>query len=123
MNDIDRQIREALGRDAPPGADDLSMLAQVGEAMRGRNRWLAIYSIIVGVIFMGATVFTAWKFFTVEDQRAMLAWGAGCAFCLLAVFGMKVWYWMELQKNAVVREVKRVELQIARLAESIAQRP
>jgi hypothetical protein len=29
---------------------------------------------------------------------------------------LKVMYWMELNKNAVTREIKRLELQIARLA-------
>jgi hypothetical protein len=37
----------------------------------------------------------------------------------VAVAGLalvKVWFWMELQKNAIVREVKRLELQVASLA-------
>jgi hypothetical protein len=29
---------------------------------------------------------------------------------------IKVWFWMEIQKNAIVREIKRVELQVANLA-------
>jgi hypothetical protein len=29
---------------------------------------------------------------------------------------LKIWFWMEMHKNAVLREVKRLELQIARLA-------
>jgi len=29
---------------------------------------------------------------------------------------MKTWWWMEVNKNAITREVKRLELQIARLA-------
>jgi hypothetical protein len=29
---------------------------------------------------------------------------------------MKIWYWLELNKNAVTREIKRLELQVARLS-------
>ena len=29
---------------------------------------------------------------------------------------LKVWWWMEMQKNSIIREVKRVELQVASLA-------
>ena len=29
---------------------------------------------------------------------------------------MKVWRWMEMEKNATIREIKRVELQVANLA-------
>ena len=32
---------------------------------------------------------------------------------------MKIWGWMEISKNFVTREIKRVELQIARLASRI----
>jgi hypothetical protein len=30
-----------------------------------------------------------------------------------------VWFWLERQKNAVVREVKRLELQVASLVEQL----
>jgi len=34
---------------------------------------------------------------------------------------MKTWYFMELNKNAVTREIKRLEWQIARLASRIKE--
>ena len=49
-------------------------------------------------------------------DRVMLLWAAACVVCMSGVSMMKVWYWMELNKNAVTREIKRLELQIARLA-------
>ncbi|MEE8169622.1 MAG: DUF6768 family protein [Phycisphaerae bacterium] len=36
-----------------------------------------------------------------------------------AVAMLKIWYWMEMQRIVVMREIKRVELQIARLAARI----
>jgi hypothetical protein len=33
-----------------------------------------------------------------------------------------VWFWLELQKNAIMREVKRLELQVASLAAQLARR-
>jgi hypothetical protein len=29
---------------------------------------------------------------------------------------VKVWFWLELQKNAIVREVKRLEVQVASIS-------
>ena len=37
-------------------------------------------------------------------------------FSLAAVMGMKIWHWMEMQRHALTREIKRVELQVANLA-------
>ena len=45
----------------------------------------------------------------------MLLWGGGAAIGLTALAMVKMWFWMELEKNAIVREVKRLELQVARL--------
>ena len=56
------------------------------------------------------------RFFRAEEFRDMVMWAAASAFFLSGVSMMKVWYWMELNKNSVTREIKRLELQIARLA-------
>lgn len=37
-------------------------------------------------------------------------------FCMLVVGLMKVWFRQEMQRHAVTRELKRMELQVARLA-------
>jgi hypothetical protein len=34
---------------------------------------------------------------------------------------LKVWYWIEMQRIVVMREIKRVELQIARLSARIRE--
>ena len=48
----------------------------------------------------------------------MIAWSLGCMLSLGALAAMKIWYWMELQKNAITREIKRLEIHVARLAKS-----
>ena len=46
---------------------------------------------------------------SIEAQRRLIArWACSTM--------IKVWFWMEIQKNAIVREIKRVELQVANLA-------
>lgn len=123
MNDIDDKIREALqAEDAELFAEyggEQSMLTMVMETFRTRSRWLVLLGIVIGIVFMVLAIVAAARFFQAETVREMLAYSTGFVFCLLAVGGMKVWYWMELNKNAVTREVKRLELQIARLSRAI----
>jgi hypothetical protein len=40
---------------------------------------------------------------------------------MLAVAMLKMWFWMEMQRIAVTREVKRVELLTAKLLERMQQ--
>ena len=64
-------------------------------------------------------VLSAIKFFDAQQTRDMLMWAGATILCLSAVSMLKVWYWMELQKNSLLREIKRLELQIAHLAGKI----
>ncbi len=54
------------------------------------------------------------------EPKEMAIWGGLCVVLAIFVALGKMWYWMDLNKNTVVRELKRVELQIAFLAKSIA---
>jgi hypothetical protein len=50
----------------------------------------------------------------------MLHWGAAMVLCLGAVTTIKMWYWLEMNRLALTREMKRLELTVALLAERLA---
>jgi hypothetical protein len=60
-----------------------------------------------------------WRFTLAAEPRTMMMWGGGAALAVSGLALIKVWFWMEIQKNSIVREVKRVELQLANLAASL----
>jgi hypothetical protein len=64
-------------------------------------------------------VFAAVEFGRAASTQEMIAWATGFLICGLATTMLKVWYWMELNRNTILREVKRVELQLARLSNRI----
>ena len=43
-------------------------------------------------------------------MQAQLQWGGLTLLLMLAVMFIKVWFWMEMQSNRIMRELKRVEL-------------
>ncbi len=120
MNDIDKKIREALQEDDARYLEDveteLPILKMVLEVFQGRSRWLVILGCIAGIVFMALGVYSGVRFFQAEVVHDMLAWSLGIVFCMAAVTAMKIWFWLELNKTAVTREVKRVELQLAQLS-------
>ncbi len=123
MNELDKKIRDALREEDAEIFDDIggepSMLEMVFETFRGKHRWLVLLTMFWTLVFFVLGVLSAVQFFTREDPREMLLWAIGFIFCMSAVSMMKVWFWMELNKNAITREIKRLELQIARLAARI----
>lgn len=117
MTDLDAKIRDALkAEDADLFGDEPGLPAMVAESFRSKNRWLVWVVWVSIFIFTAIAGWAAYRFFTAETIDAKMEWGLIVALAMLSVVMLEQWYWMELQKNTVVREVKRVELQIARLA-------
>jgi hypothetical protein len=46
----------------------------------------------------------------------MLLWGAASALAFAGIVLVKIWFCLELQKNDIVSEVQRLELEVASLA-------
>jgi hypothetical protein len=119
MNDLDRKIRAAL----PPNEaqllgplDEPSMWEQGKELFQGRLWWVSLLMAVGGAVFTIFLVVSVVYFFQAGSEREMLAWAGGFGFSLIAVSFCRLWFWLLMHRNAVVREVKRVELLAARLA-------
>ena len=120
MNDLDRAIRQSLTAEDAELFDrlgaDQALHKQVLATFQDQLRWFNAASWVGGLVLFGVACVSAWRFVHALDVGEMLRWGAAAALAFAGVLLVKVWFWMELQKNAIVREVKRLELQVASLA-------
>jgi hypothetical protein len=119
---VDDLIRDALSAEEAAFFDELgepSMLRQMTELFRSRHRGLVILSFVFALVFFVLAVYCAVRFVQATEVRNMLLWGAATFGSLLAVMANKLWYWMEIQRNSLMREIKRLELQVAQLAGSV----
>jgi hypothetical protein len=89
---------------------------QVIDTFRGRSRRLVAVVFLLTAAWAGFAAVSAYEFFQAEGVRAMIAWAGGYDLGLLNVALLQIWYWIAQNKNAVAREVKRVELLVTRLA-------
>jgi hypothetical protein len=125
MNDLDRAIRQSLS------AEDAELLERVDPSLRqqvlatfeGQLRWLNVAGWIAGFVLFGVASLMTWRFIYAPTLEEMLRWGAAAALGFAGLALIKVWFWMELQKHAIMREVKRLEVQVASLAAQLARRP
>lgn len=120
MEDLDRAIRQSLSAEDTELFDrlaaDQTLRRQVLSTFAGRLRWLNAAGWIGGFVLFAAACVFASRFLSAQDLEDMLRWGAASALAFAGVALVKVWFWMELQKNAIVREVKRLEVQVASVA-------
>ena len=122
-DDLDGMIRQALGAEHAELFDQYgepSLPEMVVDSFRGRTRWLVALTFVSIAVFTILAGVCAYQLYMATEVKELSAWAVATIFCLIAVSMMKIWYWMELNKHAIMREFKRVELQ---LASAVNRRP
>ena len=123
MTNLDEKIREALRAEdqdifetGEPGMREL-----VAETFRGKLRLFTWMTMFMVLVFFVLQIVTAVLFFRAEVLEDKILWATAFLFCGMAVGMLKMWNWMQMDKISVLREIKRLELQVARLSASRGQ--
>lgn len=112
MKNIDEKIAAALRQVAPESEviDEPNLAEELITAFRGRNQWTNALAFIFSLVGLGLAVWSGIEFYNAPEVRDMLLWGGFCFFNVLFISFLKVWFWLEMHSNRVLRELKRVEL-------------
>jgi len=123
MESIDERIRKALSSEDRILLEELdsgaTLYGDIAATFRGRMRWMNIMGWVAGVAMLAVAIYCGWHFFTETDLRSMQLWGAGTIISVIALGLVKLWFFMEIQRTAILREIKRVELQLANLTDAL----
>ena len=71
-----------------------------------------VVNIVAFVLFIYCLV----QFLDTENTNELIKWGAGGFTCLMVTSLLKLFAWMQMDKNAILREMKRLELQVSSIA-------
>lgn len=119
MNVSDDELREALD-DEYDTDRELGLFDEIAESFRGRRRWLMIGAWAEMFMFLGLTIFATVRFFDAETLREHVGFATLAAVAFTSMVAVKIWYHNWLNRNAVLREVKRLEHQVAELRRDLA---
>jgi hypothetical protein len=112
MNDIDQKIQDALrsqtAGDALAGEPNLA--EEVLSTFRGRRRWISTGALVLNLVFLAGAIWATMRFLGAESAAAQLRWCALAFVFILVVMYIKLWFWLEMYSNRMLREMKRVEL-------------
>ncbi|HUG11501.1 MAG TPA: DUF6768 family protein [Opitutaceae bacterium] len=112
MNNIDQKIQAALRREGAGEniIKEPNLAEEVITAFRGRNRFTNMMALFWSIVSLALFVWSAWRFYVAEVVREQMLWGGLCLYFLIFIAFMKVWFWLEMHSNRVLRELKRIEL-------------
>ncbi len=122
MTSIDEKIKQALSEEyneiiAENDKIDSNPFRQMGHDFKSKMGWMYILVMILSTLFAILMFYSIYQFYYETETKSLIGWAAA-----IIVFGMvnqftKMWYWAEMGRNRVIREIKLLELQIANLAE------
>jgi hypothetical protein len=123
MSKIDDVILAALEEEDKALHDqlnsDLNLFETATSVFHGRSRRRSLLVSAVILVLVVLAVICGIRFQRTEITSELVFWAAGFGFSVLGASMLKLWLWLEIQKNAILREVKRVELQVARLHQAV----
>ena len=117
---IDDRIKKELENEVEDMKQTLEapqgMFALVASAYQGGlGRWVILVTIstLIASFFL---IWSAYEFFTAIPQNDKLHWGICFVIALVIQISLKQWTWMEMNRNSLIREIKRLEVSIERLS-------
>jgi hypothetical protein len=118
MQDIDQRLDEALR------AEERDLLRRIDEEpgyidqalsiFSGRTGWVSVVMMAAQAALFVAGGWAAWRFLQAEEVLSALRWGLPSAVLLLMSLIIKIGLAPTLQANRVLRELRRLELQMVR---------
>lgn len=118
MNALDDDIRKVLANEE--SLYDLEreegVFRQMAGIYQGKMRWMAILATIESVVFVVLIVLAAIEFFQADDTKWQIFYATSILLLGMLLLLVKLWGWMQMNRNAIQREIKRLELRLLELS-------
>ena len=120
----DQIIKESLTEEESKFYDELdeqNLLQMFGGLFKTKLSWLIIIMNIVNLIVFILFIYCLIQFLNTNNTNELIKWASAGFLCWTTIAMIKIFVWMQMDKNALLREMKRLELQIAVLANKTNQ--
>jgi D-alanyl-lipoteichoic acid acyltransferase DltB (MBOAT superfamily) len=119
--EIDKLITESLSKDEAEFYHSLDGNEGLFEMFRGLYKgklaWITGIMTLVHTVITVIAFYTGYLLFTTENIAEMLQYGSIMFIALIFGAMIKLWTWMQMNRNSILREIRRLEYQVAVLME------
>lgn len=119
MTSLDERIKQELEKEAREidamvseegGLSTMMVHAYTG----GMARWMWLVS-AMGFVFALLMFWSLYEFFTATSMEQQVFWGISALLAVSFQTGIKHWSWMEMNRTSLMREIKKLELVLAKM--------
>lgn len=119
MEDIDKLIKETLTEEETKfydGLEEQGLFGMIGGLFKGKNSWLTLLMHVLNTLVFGLLIYCIIQTFDVENTNDLILWVGAVLMCYITMSVIKLHVWMYMHKNSIIREMKRLELQVSSLS-------
>jgi hypothetical protein len=100
--------------------DSLRSLAK--EFFSKKMRWVIINCYVWFFVLLVPIIISVKQFFKTDQTKSQIMYAAIFICCTLSINFLKVLWWVMAQRYSIKREIKRLELRVAELAQKFDER-
>ncbi len=114
--EVDDLIQKALSKEEAEFFDQLgeqNIPQQFIGLFKGKNSWMNILIAVIHVIALVVAIYTFTNMLDSEVIVDKMEWMFYTIVCFMAMVLLKIWGWNQMDKNSLMREIKRLEYQVS----------
>ena len=119
MTSFDDRLREGLTREDEAFLKDLEdgrgLFTQLGATFQGPLKYWTALGMIFTFVFFGLGVLAVVQLLDAERMNDILLWAALLFVSVLSMSLLKLWFFMRMNHLVQLRELKKIQLALARL--------
>ena len=116
---IDQMVRTSLSDQDARHYDELDeqgIFQMWFGLFKGKNAWINILLNVMIIVFFAALIYCGDHFLDATTSEDLIKWGFWTLISFLCITNLKTYAWMQMDKNAILRQVKRLQLQVNSLS-------
>ena len=124
FTEIDKLIKETLSQEEIKFYDSLdeqNIFEMLFGLFNGKNAWINILLNIIILVFFILLILCVVQFFNADGTDELIKWSFGCLILLFSISILKLYAWMQMDKKAILREIKRLELLVMSISAKLPE--
>ena len=118
MNDFDDKLKRALEDGKPIAFEREETLRQMmAQTFRSKMRWMVVWLYCEAIAVMVLAGWSGYNLYHAQEMKQIVVWATVLIISSIFFVLIKVVGWQWVNKYSLLREIKRLELQIAGLKE------
>ena len=121
MDELDTKIARALSNSHSDISisDDTSMIGDLTGTFDGKYQAFFVLASIKTVAMVTLMFFSIYQFFQQDALMPLIAYASLVVICAITISVIFTFFWITINKNHTLKEIKRLELQIALLVKKV----